>query len=88
MDVLKWVIFAIVGFLAFNWLRNGIAASATLQTQLQPSAWGSGMVYAPGSAWQGAYGFAPPPQYFQPVPMVSASYDNGNGFGIDFNYGG
>jgi len=88
VDVLKWVVLLVVGFLAFNWLRNGIAGSASIRGQLQPSGWGSGIVYAPGMSYQSAYGYYPPPQYYQPVPMVTANYSNDGGLDIGFSYGG
>ena len=88
MEVLKWIVGAVVVLLAFNWLRNGITASASLQAQRQPLGWGSGIVYAPGMSYQSAYGFYPPPQYYQPVPMVTANYSDENGLDIGFQYGG
>jgi hypothetical protein len=88
VQILKWVIFAVVGILAFNWLRNGLNASASVRAQVQPNAWGSGIVYAPGSSWQGAYGYYPPPQYYRPVPMVTANYSNDGGIDVGFSYGG
>ena len=89
-DFVKWALIAIAAYLGFRWLAGGISGSASVQAQAQPSGWGSGMVYAPGSAWQNAYGYAPwsqPQAYaFGGQVPIYANYSPDNGF--TFSYGG
>ena len=89
MKFVEYAVIAIVAFFAFNWLRNGISGSASIQAQAQPGGWGSGMIYAPGSAWQNAYGYTPysmPQAYaFGGATPIYANYSDDNGF--TFQYG-
>ena len=62
MAYLKYVVIAIVAFFIWHWLRGGASASANVSAQMQPSGWGSGMVYAPGSA-VGSYPYGYPWAY-------------------------
>lgn len=95
-DWLKYGIIAVVVLFVWNWLKNGINAQASMNAQMQPSGWGSGMVYAPGSAWtQQAYpyGFPWAVQPLQPsayawggTTPIYANYNPDDGF--SFQYGG
>jgi hypothetical protein len=91
----KWAIIAAIAFYAFRWLmRNGLSGSASFQAQAQPAGWGSGMLYAPGSAYGTAYGYLPgsrpyPRPYddfpYQGSTPIQASYSPDGG--ISFSYG-
>jgi len=64
MEYLKWAGIAIVALFLWSWLRKGATANAMFGAQVSPSGWGSGMIYAPGTAG-GAYpyGYPPPGAY-------------------------
>jgi hypothetical protein len=89
-DFVKWALIAVAAYLGFRWLAGGVNASANVQAQTRPMGWGSNMVYAPGSAWQNAYGYSP---YSMPqayafggnVPIYANYNPDDNGF--TFKYG-
>lgn len=87
-DAVKWILVAVAVYFGLKWLQNGVQGNASFQAQASPSGWGSGMLYAPGSAWQQAYGMYP----VQPVAYafggqvpIYAGYSRDNGF--QFQYG-
>jgi hypothetical protein len=58
MEYVKWVLIAVAAYLGFKWLSG---AAQSFNQQSYPAGWGSGMVYAPGSAWtQQSYPYGDP----------------------------
>ena len=72
MQYLKWGGIAIVALLAWNWLRRGVSGGANFNAQVQPAGWGSGMVYAPGSAYTQSYPYGYPWGYPGQQPTAYA----------------
>lgn len=96
MKIFTWVAIAVVGLLAFSWLRRGISANAQVNAGgTSDGAWGTGMLYARGMAsTQGPYYFGgnvpawalqPTYSYKQPATPISVDYSPDNG--ISFQYG-
>lgn len=73
MQYLKWGGIAIVALLAWSWLKHGVSTNANFSAQAQPMGWGSGMVYAPGSAYtQQSYPYGYPWHYPGSQPTAYA----------------
>lgn len=74
MQYVKWVLIAVAVFLGWRWLSS---AAQSFNQQSQPSGWGSGMVYAPGSAYtQQSYPYGDP--WGSPVVQPTEYYFGGN----------
>ncbi len=74
-DAVKWVAIAVIAWLAWGWLRNGISATTTVG----PAGWGSGFI-GPGNGMLPAY----PPVNYRGLPLFASYSPNG----FSFAFGG
>lgn len=94
MQWLKWIAIAVIGLLAYNWLRNGLSANASVSARSMPG-WGPNMIYGNGTAYtQNPYALGgnypiwgqSPVQYYKPATPIYVDYTPDSG--ISFQYGG
>jgi hypothetical protein len=90
VEYVKWALIAIAAFLAFKWLSGALSS---YNAQQSTAGWGSGMLYAPGSAYTQqpssyAFGGQIPvyDNYQLPVRGIIANYTPDGGVGFQYGW--